>query len=80
MDFYKEFMVNFNQYISLCHNSFNLVLLLDIFLLHRFQSIKTPCLFLSHQGHFSKGTLPDHRHKLKLLQVRMLALHGPKLN
>ena len=61
MDLDEERVANLSQDVSFHHYAFGLILLLDVFLFHRFQGINLPSLFLTHQHHLSERPLSYHR-------------------
>ena len=53
INFNKEGVLDGGKYVSLHHNSFDLILFLNIFLFHRLDSIKLSILFLADKNDLS---------------------------
>lgn len=60
MNLDKERMVDLREYIPFHHHPFDLVLLLDILLLHGLDGEELPGVLPSHQYDLGVGTLPNH--------------------
>lgn len=59
MDFDEEGMVDAYKNVPFSHNSFDLFLFLNVFLLHRFESKKLACFFVANKGDLCEGALSD---------------------
>jgi len=57
----EEGMINLCENIPFHHDAFDLVLLLDVFLLHRLDGEKLPRVLATHEDHFCIGALADDR-------------------
>ena len=68
MDADEEGVLDLNEDIPLHHDPLDLVLLLQVLLLHRFEGIEESTLLVPHQAHLRVRSLPYHRQGAVQLQ------------
>ena len=57
---YEERVVDLGEDVSFHHDSLDLVLLLDVLLLHGLDGVELTVVLLAHQDHLGVGTLADY--------------------
>ena len=75
----EEGMVDLSEDILLGHNSSNLILLLDVFLLHRLKGVELTSGFLANKEHLSVGAFSYHWQGEVVVEW-MISLHQLRFN